>query len=415
LKNRFALNLTGLVLIVAVASVALVAACGGGSSSDQPTTVSGSSETASSDAGILPPTATATPPGNEFPIVGQPERFLLEDLSLVGLDNWINSEPLNLEQLADENKLVLLDFWTYTCVNCIRTFPYLKAWHEAYAELGLVIIGVHSPEFEFEKILANVQAAVERYGIEYPVALDSDKETWDKYGNHFWPSKYLITVAPNGESSVVLRHFGEGGYQEFESTILAELDRLGHGTGDLWAVNPVGPERSDNAHTITRELYGGYSKNYLSDGLYAGQDAYYEAPDSIVDYVDDGTRRHGQFFLNGQWINSENAVVSGKTVESTSSEFAFEFFATSVNSVLSSSSETIEVVVEIDGEPVSSQQAGEDIHWNTDGESVLSIGDARLYQILELPEFGKHELVLKTNSEGLAVYTMTFGVNEFGP
>ena len=82
---------------------------------------------------------------------------------------------------------------------------------------------------------------------------------------------------------------------------------------------------------------------------------------------------------------------------------------------MSSSSETIEVVVEIDGEPVSSQQAGEDIHWNTDGESVLSIGDARLYQILELPEFGKHELVLKTNSEGLAVYTMTFGVNEFGP
>jgi thiol-disulfide isomerase/thioredoxin len=397
---------------------ALVISCGG---ANEPEALDSSGakeeppELAKSVAGILPPTVTPTPPSNEFAIVGQPERFQLEDLSLVGINEWINSEPLELDQLAAENKLVLLDFWTYTCVNCVRTFPYLKAWHDAYADLGLVIIGVHSPEFEFEKISANIQEAVERYGIEYPVAVDSDKATWDKYGNHFWPSKYLITVGPNGESSVVLRHFGEGGYREFESTILVELNRLGRDTDHLRTINPVGPDRSENAHTITRELYGGYSSNYLSDGLYAGQDDYYIAPDTTVDYVDDGTRRHGQFFLDGEWINTEDAVVSGYVAENGSSQFAFEFFATSVNSVLSSSDGPVDLIVELDGKPLTRDQAGFDISWNSDDTSVVEVDDARLYQLVELPEFGKHELVLKTNSEGLAIYTVTFGVNKFGP
>lgn len=390
---------------------ALAISCGGTRNTPED-----SSESPLSSAGILPPTATATPPSNEFAIVGQPERFLLEDLSLVGIDEWINSEPLDLGQLADSNKLVLLDFWTYTCVNCVRTFPYLKAWHEAYSDLGLVIIGVHSPEFEFEKVPANVQDAVERYGIEYPVALDSDKATWDKYGNHFWPSKYLITIDSDGNSTVALRHFGEGGYQEFESAILAELDRLGYATGERSLINLAGPKRSENAHTVTRELYGGYSKNFISDGLYAGQDDYYIAPDSTVDYSDDGTRRHGQFFLDGVWINTANAVVSGEMDVAHSSQFVFEFFATSVNSVLSYSPEGVtDVIVELDGLPLTHAQAGPDIVWDSAGNSVVQVDESRLYQLVELPEFGKHELTLKTDSEGLAIYTVTFGVNEFGP
>jgi len=366
-------------------------------------------------AGILPPTVTPTPPSNEFAIIGQPEPFLLEDLSLVGINEWINSEPLDVSQLAIEKKLVLLDFWTYTCVNCVRTFPYLTAWHDAYAESGLVIIGVHSPEFDFEKSAENIQNAVERFGIEYPVAVDSEKMTWDKYGNHFWPSKYLITAEPNGESSVVLRHFGEGGYQEFESAIRTELERLGHSIDGLRALIPNSPQRSENAHTITRELYGGYSKGYLAHGLYAGQDDYYLAPDTTVHYVDKGTRRHGQFFLDGGWINTEDALVSGKTSGEEAARFSFDFFATSVNSVLGSDHGLSSLIVEIDGKPLTRGQAGSDIAWNENGTSIVEVDEARLYQLVELPEFGKHELVLKTNSEGLAIYTVTFGVNDFGP
>jgi len=362
-------------------------------------------------ADVLPPTATATPPSNEFAIVGQPERFQLSDLSLVGINDWINSNALYLNKLTDAGKVVLLDFWSYTCVNCLRTLPYLNAWHEAYSDNGLVVIGIHSPEFEFEKSPTHVQAAVIRYGINYPIALDSDKETWDKYGNHFWPSKYLISAT----GDVMLRHFGEGGYDEFDSAIRAALEQAGNYVRDIPRVEVASPARSDSAHTVTRELYGGYSKNYLSDGLYAGQDAYYAAPDTAVDYADDGTRRHGQFFLNGQWTNLESALVAGRPSSETDTYVVFDFFATSVNTVLSTSSDTQQVIVEIDGKPVAADQAGPDISWDSEGNSVLLVSDARLYQIIELSKFGKHELRLKTNSEGLAFYTMTFGVNEFGP
>jgi thiol-disulfide isomerase/thioredoxin len=385
--------------------------CDGPTNSEPPTASLSESGVGGSDAGILPPTATPTPPANEFAIVGQPERFQLEDLSLVGIEGWINSDPLEIDQLAADKRVVLIDFWTYTCVNCVRTFPYLKAWHDAYSDHGLVIVGVHSPEFDFEKSIENVRSAVDRYDIEYPVANDSEKKTWDKYGNHFWPSKYLISTS--GE--VVLRHFGEGGYDEFETAIRTELEHAGRDLATVPRTNVIDVRRSEMAHTITRELYGGYSKNYLPDGLFAGQDAYYEAPDAVVDYVDNGTRRHGQFFLDGQWENRESAVVTGSMTEDEHAYVVFDFFATSVNAVMNSEASVVQMIVELDGRPLAESQAGVDVTWGDEGRSLLNVSTARLYQIVELPEFGKHELVLKTDSEGLALYTVTFGVNEFGP
>jgi thiol-disulfide isomerase/thioredoxin len=406
LQTRFAKTLIAYIVGAFLLSIVFVAGCG-----ESGNVAEIERESEPSVAAILPPTVTPTPPNNEFPIVGQPERFLLDDLSLVGIDEWINTEPLTLSQIGDLDRVILLDFWTYTCVNCVRTFPYLKAWHDTYAEHGLVIIGVHSPEFDFEKSVRNVQAAVDRYGIEYPVALDSDKQTWDKYGNHFWPSKYLLSTS----GDVVLRHFGEGGYEEFESTIRAELERAGRDLTEVPMADVAGPERSTSAHTITRELYGGYTNGYLSDGLYAGQGAYYESPDIVVDYADDGTRRHGQYFLDGRWLNKSTAIVSGESAQTNPAQFAFEFFATSVNAVLGVEPNTTEVIVELDGHPLKADEAGVDITWDEKQRSVVHIHETRLYQIIELPEFGNHELTLKTNSEGLTIYTVTFGVNEYGP
>jgi thiol-disulfide isomerase/thioredoxin len=336
---------------------------------------------------------------------------MLEDLELVGLDDWINSEPLAIADLTDSGRVVLLDFWTYTCVNCVRTFPYLSAWHDLYAAFGLTVIGIHSPEFEFEKLPANVQAAAERYELEYPIALDSEKKTWNKYGNHFWPSKYLI----DHTGEVVFRHFGEGGYRETESIIRERLEASGVDLAKVAWSNVEAPERSGGAHTVTRELYGGYANSYLSDGLYAGQDTYYESPDVHVDYVDDGTRRHGQYFLQGQWLNGESTITSGQGSENESAHMAFEFFATSVNAVLGSATNRHKLIVELDERPLTPGEAGADIAWDDNGNSLLVIEETRLYQLVELAEFGKHELKLKTNSEGLAIYTVTFGVNEFGP
>jgi thiol-disulfide isomerase/thioredoxin len=127
--------------------------------------------------------------------------------------HWINSEPLTIESLR--GKVILVDFWTYSCINCIRTQPYLNAWHEKYEKDGLVIIGIHAPEFAFEKVESNVREASKKAGIKYPVALDNDFATWNAYGNRYWPAKYLIDQ--NG--IIVYKHFGEGNYTETELKI----------------------------------------------------------------------------------------------------------------------------------------------------------------------------------------------------
>ncbi len=133
--------------------------------------------------------------------------------AFTGIEKWLNSEPLTLEQLR--GKVVLVDFWTYTCINCIHTLPYVKRWHEAYKDKGLVVVGVHTPEFPFERLTPNVQQAIERYGITYPVAQDNRYATWKTYNNIYWPAFYLV----DKQGRIVYTHFGEGRYQETEAAI----------------------------------------------------------------------------------------------------------------------------------------------------------------------------------------------------
>lgn len=130
-----------------------------------------------------------------------------------GLGQWLNSPPLTLQQLR--GKVVLVDFWTYTCINCIHTLPYVKRWHERYKDQGLTVVGVHTPEFPEEKSLENLKDATRRLDIHYPVVQDNQYATWEVYGNRFWPAFYLI----NRKGEVVYRHYGEGRYDETEATI----------------------------------------------------------------------------------------------------------------------------------------------------------------------------------------------------
>ena len=133
-----------------------------------------------------------------------------------GIEKWLNSEPLSMQKLR--GKVVLVDFWTYTCINCINTLPYVKQWNQKYKDQGLVVVGVHTPEFPFERTTRNVADAIKRFGIEYPVAQDNQYKTWDAYRNQYWPAFYLIDKGGN----IVYRHFGEGRYAETE----AEIQRL---------------------------------------------------------------------------------------------------------------------------------------------------------------------------------------------
>ena len=130
-----------------------------------------------------------------------------------GISQWINSEPLTLSQLR--GSVVLVEFWTRDCINCIHVMPHIKEWHERYRNKGLTVIGVHTPEYDHEKVPANVQATVQRFGLEYPIALDNDYATWNAYGNRFWPALYLI----DAQGRVVYRHYGEGSYAETEAQI----------------------------------------------------------------------------------------------------------------------------------------------------------------------------------------------------
>jgi thiol-disulfide isomerase/thioredoxin len=142
-----------------------------------------------------------------------PTRYPQPAPEFAGLENWINSQPLTMQQLR--GKVVLVDFWTFDCINCQNTLPYVKAWHEKYKDKGLVVVGVHTPEFAFERKLENVKTAVQRNAITYPVAQDNRYATWSAYGNQYWPATYLVDKKGN----VVYAHFGEGEYLKTEAVI----------------------------------------------------------------------------------------------------------------------------------------------------------------------------------------------------
>jgi thiol-disulfide isomerase/thioredoxin len=358
--------------------------------------------------GVLPPTPTTIPLFSETGLVDP--LSTVPDVQLVGIKGWINSPALDLEQLSAEGRVVLLDFWTYTCVNCVRTFPFLSAMHDRYSGYGLTIIGIHSPEFEFEKITANVEQAVVVAGLTYPVALDSDRQTWAQFNNHFWPTSYLI----DADGQVRYRHFGEGGYEETERQIRQALIAGGAELSEIPTEREFLQTRSETAFTQTREMYAGYKRGFDSSGLFAAQDAYYLAPDATVEYVDAGLRRHGQFELSGRWRNESDAIAyAGSSGDS--GYVVFPFFATSVNAVMSPHGVGATVIVELDGGPIPATVAGPDITYNSEGLSVVIVDVPRMYQLVESGEFGRHELKLTTGSEELRIHNFTFGIASKGP
>ena len=330
-----------------------------------------------------------------------------------GIVNWINSEPLTMEAL--QGKVVLIDFWTYTCINCIRTLPYLKDWYDKYASRGLVIVGVHSPEFEFEKQTHNVIRSANEFELSYAIAQDNDFVTWHAYNNRFWPAKYLVDQ--NG--TVRYTHFGEGAYQQTERQIQTLLEESGSTISDVEVNASPEPQfdprarTSNDATSITREIYGGFRRN--SSGIYVAHSEYYEKSEALVSYVDPGNHQNQFIYLQGPWFSGAEALRHGRKTENHEDYIALEFFATSVNAVIDPlSGTTFEVQVTIDGRPLHVTEAGADITI-IDGRSIFTVDEARLYEVVALPEFGGHELKLSSNSPDFALFAFTFGAYEEGP
>ena len=366
-----------------------------------------------------PTAAESLPIASSAPTGGG--RTGLEPLApeLVGLKGWANSEPLTLQ--SQRGKVVLIDFWTYTCVNCIRTLPYLREWHDKYWDRGLVILGVHAPEFEFEKVRENVLDAMETHGIAYAVAQDNDMETWRAFRNRFWPAKYLI----DKDGYIRYTHFGEGSYDETEAKIRELLMETGEDVRDISPNTSPEPRVAAEARTSdreqgqTRELYAGYSRNY--SGLLGGpppyvlHEEYYRKTDAEILYEDPGEHQNHYMYLNGLWLNTEESLVHARETSDYEDHIALKFFATSVNAVMApAGADSFRLRVELDGQPLMPDQAGPDVMFATDAESYVIVDEARMYRIVDTPTFQEHELRLSSNSPAFSLFAFTFGSYEGG-
>ncbi len=356
------------------------------------------------------------------PVLPEPDRTGDEPLApeLRDTGAWINSEPFTLESRRGE--VVLIDFWTFSCVNCIRTLPYLRSWHEKYADSGLVILGVHAPEFEFEEVLENVQEAVDEFGLLYPIVQDNERGTWRAFRNRFWPAKYLI----DRDGYIRYTHFGEGRYEETEQWIRKLLEETGadlSGISDETEPGPViDPEarKARGDERRTRELYAGFRRNInaLTTGNrppYILQPDYFSSPGEDVLYFDNLEHQNNYLYLEGLWRSTDESIVHARETEGFTDYVAILFYATQVNAVMSpAGTEPFTVRLVMDDAPLTPDQAGVDVTFDDEGNSIVIVDEARMYNLIELASYGGHELTLSSDSDQMELFTFTFGAYETG-
>ena len=409
--TRMGLGLVAVLLILAVTA----AACGNESApageDNTATATEGDSSdtTATTDPTAEPSEPVESPTPKVFSEVAGEVGSLAPDLS--GISGWINTDEFTLASLRGE--VVLVDFWTYTCVNCLRTLPYLREWHEKYADLGLNIVGVHTPEFEFEKDFDNVLAAVEQHDLGWRMAQDNDFRTWRSYNNRYWPAKYLI----DHEGVIRYRHFGEGRYDETEEWIRDLLEEIGADVSYIQANKDAGPELDEGAFDEdgrvlqTRELYAGTDRNMGAQIPYYGNNEYFFTDfNTLNEYEDPGQHRNHYLYLKGHWINGPESIEHGRATENLEDYIALRFFGTSVNVVINAEgADPYDVVITIDDKPVVQEAWGEDLRLNGEEMTVITVDEPRLYSLILLPAYGSHELKLSSNSEDFNVFAFTFG------
>lgn len=334
---------------------------------------------------------------------------------ITGINRWLNGGETTIARELARGNVVLIDFWTYTCINCVRTLPFLREWHAKYGDRGLTIIGVHTPEFDFEKITANVVDSMEMYDIGWLVAQDNDWRTWRAFNNRYWPAKYLIGPAMD----VRYQHFGEGDYLETEHEIRRALEAAGWDISDVpEGTVAVAPQRDPVSRGQTRELYGGTRRNYGSR-QYAAQPEYYLEAGVAQLYTDFqgslisrlNAREHHKWYLQGLWRNDPEAIVHARATENLEDYLAFKFTARTVNVVLTvaEGGEPFNVYIEMDGRWLQPNEVGADIRFDDEGRSYVRVTRNDLYRLVVLEEWSTHELKLRSNSDQLAIFAFTFG------
>ncbi len=302
------------------------------------------------------------PLGNSLPILGRAPDF-------AGIDNWLNSKPLTIGEL--KGKVVLVDFWTYTCINCIRTLPHVTSWYEKYKNKGFVVVGVHTPEFEFEKKTANVQDAIYRFGIHYPVAQDNEYVTWNAYNNQYWPAEYLIDAKGN----IRRTHFGEGEYDIQEQAIKDLLVEAGQTVDNSF--NQIADQTPHGL--ITPETYVGSAR---------------------ADRQSTGNSPPLHYFsLVGNWNVQPEFVKASK-----GAQLLLHFSAQHVYLVIHPAKTGDTVKLFLDDKPISMDQAGKDV-----ANGIVTLDTDRLYDLVNLKSQEEHVLKLEFEHDGIECFAFTFG------
>ncbi len=311
---------------------------------------------------------------------------------LVGIAHYLNTTPEELSETMKE-KVVLYDIWTYSCINCIRTLPYITAWDDKYADQGLLIVGIHSPEFEFEKDPENVKMALDKYGIDYPVVLDNDMETWKAFDNRYWPRKYIA----DHEGYIRYDHIGEGGYQETEKVIQQLLDERAASLGIQMAsaASLVDIEAFEHSMFKTPELYFGYK--FAQNRNQLGSEEGFQ-PGKIVTYSESSKIDLHKFYLTGDWKNYEDSM----ELVSDTGTIKLRYNAKQVNIVTENDAE---LKIFLDGEPIPAKYSGDDI---TSGNK-LTVSEPDLYNIISSENSSSHLMEIQIEGKGFQIFTFTFG------
>jgi cytochrome c biogenesis protein CcdA/thiol-disulfide isomerase/thioredoxin len=313
---------------------------------------------------------------------------------LSGATAWINAQPLTLASLR--GKVVLIDFWTYSCINCLRSLPYIKAWNAKYKDSGLVIIGVHTPEFPFEKDESNVRKAVRDLGITYPVAMDNDYLIWRSFDNEYWPAHYFIDAT----GKVRYHHFGEGGYDESENWIRGLLEEANHKSlpGSATQIAASGAEAAaDSGDVKSPETYVGYhrAENFVSPGGFnQNEPQAYEAPAEL---------KLNEWAFAGKWEDDRQIATS----LAASSAIVYRFHARDLHLVLgpSTAGKPIRFRVTIDG-----KAPGADHGADTDADGYGTVTEDRLYQLIrQQGAIQDRTFRIEFLVPGVQAYSFTFG------
>jgi thiol-disulfide isomerase/thioredoxin len=308
---------------------------------------------------------------------------------LNGATGWLNSKPLTRAGL--KGKVVVLDFWTYSCINCLRAIPYVNAWYQHYKDSGLVVIGVHSPEFAFEKDTENVRKAVEKFSIRYPVAIDSDMALWKAFNNRFWPAHYFV----DAQGNIRGHHFGEGKYARSERAIRKLLEEAG-------ATNLPEPlddaaaqgvsKAADTENVKSPETYLGFERAENFQGTFAR--------DATKDYQVPAKLALNQWAFGGRW----KAQDEKSTLQAAPGRVVFKFRARDLHLVLGAA-KPVRFKVLLDGKP-----PGTDHGMDIDAQGMGTVREQRLYQLIrQQGSVEEHEFTIEFLDAGVDAYSFTFG------